>query len=169
MTPALSLADPSVLRAIHDAFDAAGQATLVFIRDNLGAREWWLVSSRAELAQALGRVGSNHGRSDAVEIYAPSDFMFLETDALLKQRALQLLALGDVVLAYKRTEDPELHDVMERDQIEDVEEWLRTPRGGNAVLGPHPLLTHDAFYPQTTDSFLAYGPLADGSVVIGSY
>lgn len=169
VTPALSLTDLAFRQALDDAFDRTGLA-LVFIRHNLGAREWWLVTTPAELQMALDRVGSNHGRSDAVEVYTPGDLAFTGDDRdFVKSEAVRILARTDVVLACRHEGNPELQDVLETDEVDMVDEWLADTHDGTLLVGPHPILTCELFYPDAANAFLAYGPLNDGTVLIGSY
>jgi hypothetical protein len=167
----LSISDPELREAIGHALVRADEL-LVFVRHIFGAREWWLVTTEAELEHALGRAGTVYGSSDAVEVYATGELPFRSNDkARLREHALAFLAEGDVVLACRREGDPELHDVDETDSIEDVDEWLAADHAGELLLGPHPLVMHDDndFYPDNENAFLAYVPLPDGTVKPGSY
>jgi hypothetical protein len=169
MSEPISLADPLLRQAIRDALSQTGEL-LVFIRHIYGMREWWLVTNDDELEHALGRATTTNGASDAVEVYATGELPFRERDAAwLRARAVEVLAETDVVLARKRAGDPELHEVEETDQLADVDEWLASEHEGEPLIGPHPLLTRNEFYPTVNDAFLAYSPLPDGSVRPGSY
>jgi hypothetical protein len=154
---------------MREALEGAGEV-LVFIRHNFGMREWWLASNAEELDQALSLVTSSNDRSDAVEVYATGEFPYRGDDTeWLRAKAIEILAKTDVVLACKRPGDPELHDVEETDEMDDVDEWLDAELVGERLVGSHPLLMHDDFYPDVADAFLAYGERPDGTVVPGSY
>jgi len=164
-----SIADPGLRDAIRQSLARTGEL-LVFIRHNLGMREWWLVSDSDELERALARVSHNNGHSDAVEVYGTGEFPHRGTDTdQLKAKALEIVQETDVVMACKRGEDPELQDVEETDEVEVVDEWFREPHDGELLVGRHPLLMHDEFFPEVADAYLAYGVLPDGAVRPGSY
>ena len=169
MAEPLSIADPALRQAVEDSLRRKGEL-LVLIRHIYGLREWWLVTDRAELERALARLSLQNGSSDAVELYATGELPFRGTDPKpLKARALDIVRETDVVMACKRQGDPELRDVDETNEATDIEAWFAEPHDGVLLVGAHPLLVHDQFFPQVDDAYLAYSPLANGSVKPGSY
>jgi hypothetical protein len=168
MAQPLSINDPALRQAISEALSRRGEL-LVFIRHNLGLREWWLVSDESELDQALRQATGNNERSDAIELYT-GEFPHRGSDTeALKRTALEVVKQTDVVLAARHDGDPRLADVEETDEIEFIDEWFRKPHEGQVLVGSHPLLTHDDFWPDVDDCFLAYSELPDGTVRPGSY
>jgi hypothetical protein len=110
------------------------------------------------------------GHSDAIELYAGRELPYRgREDASLRRKALEVLESTDVVMACHREGAPQLHDVCETDDPDHVREWFEAPHLGELLVGPHPLLRHDRFSPETRDAFLASAPLPDGAVVPGAY
>jgi hypothetical protein len=51
-----------------------------------------------------------------------------------------------------------LHDVEETEEADAVEQWFATSHQGEILIGPLPLVTHQVFYPEVPDAFLAWAP-----------
>jgi hypothetical protein len=165
----LSLSDPGLRRAMLEALARVGEL-LILIRHTHGVREWWMVSDEVELERALSRVTIAFGCSDSVEAHATRELPYRGGELTwLREKALDVLSSSDVVLACMRDGDPELHDVVETDEIEEVDEWLGEQHDGQLMVGPHPLPTRNDFYPDVEHAFLAYAPLPDGTVRPGAY
>jgi hypothetical protein len=173
----LAITDPELRNAMDDALRRAGEA-LVLIRYTMagGLRDWFLVRTPVELDEALAKVSGSYGRSDAVEVYATGELPHrgddreqLRSAALAILQGTDVLVATDVVMACRQDGNAELQDVSETDDPEYVDEWFEAVHEGELLVGSHPLLTHDHFYPDRNDAFLAYGVTDDGTVVPGAY
>lgn len=139
--------DPSFRAALLGALERTGELCIaVTYAYRPGDRQWYLARDEAELDTVLARIpaAGKLGRSDRIEAYATGALPHrsLSNGHGLHERAIELLGqTGEVMLACRHDNDPELHQVEETDELEDIDEWFRQEHhGGERLVGSHPYL-----------------------------
>jgi hypothetical protein len=159
--------DPAFRAALVGALERAGEVLIaVSFAYNHYPRKWYLARDEAELDAVLARIptAGEYGRSDRIEAYATGALPHraASNDPWLHERATELLQqTGEVMLACRNDDDPELHDVDETDELDNINEWFRQEYEGEHLVGSHPYLQDEV---PGAAVFVAYN-LGDGGVI----
>jgi hypothetical protein len=165
------IGDPSFRRTLREALEEAGELCFIVLWvQGAGRKDWYLVSSQAELETVLQRIRpvGPWGYSDRIEIFGTLEFPHRtrHDNEWLRERALEVVdRTGEVVLACRREGDPELYDVENTDHAGTIDEWFSEPHEGERIVGPHPFRHPDG----TPGVFVAWNPNENGDVRPGAY
>jgi|SRR5579871_859486 len=165
--------DPTFVRELVEVVRAGRELCVVLLRaQGGGAKDWYIARDEQDLDVVLGRIPQTgpYGYSDAIGVFATGEFPYrsLDDDVWLRKMALEVIeATGEVAVACKRIDDPELRDVDGADSrsLGVVDEWLGEEHEGERFVGPHPFRHPDG----TPGVWWAWNPNADGEIRPGAY
>ena len=165
--------DPTFVDQLAGVVRAGRELCFVVLwAQGAGRKDWYLANDEAQLTTILQRIRpvGPWGFSDRIEVFATEELPYrtVDDDGWLHARALEVIeTAGEVVLACRRADAPELHDVEGADAHSPgvVEEWFHEPHEGERLVGAHPFRHEDG----APGTWVAWNPNEDGEVRPGAY
>jgi hypothetical protein len=170
------VSDPEFQKAVGEALAQHGEALVVILRTHTGGgRDYFFLATKRDWPSISNRAAGRHGGSDRVEVYLTEELPVRGApDPENRQRAVSLVVKGEVLLARRIADSGELHNVVEAETVDDVNEWFdEIDPEASILVGPHPF-RHEGAYPfghpsARHDILVGYGPNDQGDRVPGAY